>query len=353
MLHEFLQANRDKIIARARTIATARLAPQATEAELRRGMPVLLDQLIDTLRRPGSSSPAMGEGARAHGADFLRSGFTYAQVVHSYGAFFQAITEIAHEMNAAMTADELHTVNQCFDDAIAGAVTEYARLREQSIGKAETERLGVFAHELRNPLGAAMLAYQILRTGTVGIAGSTGTELGRNLRRVSALIDRTMAQVRLDAGIQSPERVSVFELIEELEVGAAMEANARALALTVTSVERGVEVHVDRQLLAAAVGNLLQNAFKFTHTKGHVTLRASTTTDRVVIEVEDECGGLPTGKVEELFRAFQQLGTDRSGLGLGLSITRRSVEAVGGKIRVRDMPGIGCVFSVELPRQSP
>ena len=70
------------------------------------------------------------------------------------------------------------------------------------------------------------------------------------------------------------------------------------------------------------------------------------------IEVEDECGGLPTKNLEDLFRAFKQLGTDRSGLGLGLAISQRSVEASGGKLLVRDIPGKGCVFTVDLPRQN-
>jgi signal transduction histidine kinase len=351
MLHQFLRANRDEIIALARTIGAARPALQATEAELSRGLPLFVDQLIETLSRSGSQSPAIGESAGVHGADLLRSGFTCVQVVHDYGSVCQAVTQLARETNAPITADEFHTLNRCLDDAIAGAVAEYTRLREQSIGNEETERLGILAHELRNPLGAAMLAYQVLRTGTVGIGGSTGTELGRSLGRVAALLDRAMAQVRLDARMQTQERVSVFEFIEELEVGAALEATARELTLSVAPVELEVDVRADRQLLAAAVGNLLQNAFKFTRPRGHVALNATATVDRVLIDVADECGGLPPGMVEELFRPFAQHGANRAGLGLGLAISRRSVEAIGGQIRVRDVPGVGCVFTIDLPRQ--
>jgi signal transduction histidine kinase len=81
-----------------------------------------------------------------------------------------------------------------------------------------------------------------------------------------------------------------------------------------------------------------------------VALRVSSAGDLVRIEVEDECGGLPEGKAEALFRPFEQHGVDRSGLGLGLSISRRAVEASGGKLYVRDMPGVGCVFTIDLPR---
>jgi hypothetical protein len=71
----------------------------------------------------------------------------------------------------------------------------------------------------------------------------------------------------------------------------------------------------------------------------------------VLIEVEDECGGLPEGKAEAMFGKFEQHHGDRSGLGLGLSIARRAVEASGGKLSVRDVPGVGCVFTIDLPRQ--
>ncbi len=149
------------------------------------------------------------------------------------------------------------------------------------------------------------------------------------------------------------DSVSLGEFIEEVEVGASMEAGARGLTLAVTPVEPGVEVKVDRQLLAAAVANLLQNAFKFTRPHGHISLRTSSTKDHVLIEVEDECGGLPPGSANELFRPFERRSHNRSGLGLGLSISRKSVQAEGGEIHVRDRPGIGCVFTIDLPRLSP
>ena len=353
MLHEFLSANRAAIIARTREKIATRPAPRATEDELETGIPLFLDQLVDTLRLSQPSNLAISDSAAKHGRNLLNRGFTVAQVVHDYGGVCQAAIELAGEATVAITADEFHTLNRCLDDAVAQAVTEYTRAREESIADEGKERLGNLAHELRNALGGAMLAFQTLGTGSVGFGGSTASLLGRNLRRLSALIDSSLAQVRLEAGIQTPERVSISQFVEELEVGAAMEANARNLTLAVTQIQPGVDVEVDRQLLAAAVTNLLQNAFKFTRPNGHVSLRTSSTESRVLIEIEDECGGLPPGKVDELFRPFEQRGANRTGLGLGLSISRKSVEAIGGAIRVRDIPGTGCAFVVDLPRLSP
>ena len=103
-------------------------------------------------------------------------------------------------------------------------------------------------------------------------------------------------------------------------------------------VDPALAVHVDRELLFSAISNLLQNAFKFTEQNTEVSLNVHATADRILIEVEDSCGGFE-GEAERMFRPFTQGGNDRSGLGLGLSICRRSVEANNGILSVRDMPG--------------
>ena len=229
-------------------------------------------------------------------------------------------------------------------------MTEYARLREKAISDEGTMRSGVLAHELRNCLSAASVGFEMVKRGTVAAGGSVSALVSRNLGRMGLLIHRSLAEVRLNSGIEHRERVPVADLIEEAEVDGAMEAGGRKLVFTVTTVDRGVEVDVDRQILAGAIANVMQNAFKFTRPDGHVTLRASASAQRVLIEVEDECGGLSPGMAEEIFQAFQQRGEDRSGLGLGLFISRRGVEANGGLIRVRDLPGHGCIFTIDLPR---
>ncbi len=352
-LREFLSAHRAAIIERTRTKVATRLTPSVTAAELESGIPHFLDQLIDILGSSSGSSDAIGASATLHGAHLQRRGFTVGQVVHDYGGVCEAITELAAETKAPITAEEFHTLNRGLDDAIALAVTEYTRQREQSIANDGRESLGALAHELRNSIGSAMISFDILRTGSVGFGGSTANVLAASLRRLSSLVDSSLASVRLESGIRAPERVSLHEFIEEIEVGAAMEAKARDATLTVTPIDRGVDVEVDRALLAAAVANLLNNAFKFGRPGGHVFLRTSSTGGSALIEIEDECGGLPQGNAEALFRPFEQRSANRTGLGLGLSISRKSIEAEGGELRVRDLPGVGCVFTIDLPRLRP
>jgi signal transduction histidine kinase len=322
--------------------------------EIDHGVPVFLDQLTAALRLGEITSQAIAESAIKHGHDLLRQGFTVSQVVHDYGDVCQAITELAVELNVPIGTDDFRTLNRCLDDAIAGAVTEYGRERNQSGIDGESargsERLGFFAHEMRNLMNTALLAFEVLKTGNVGVGGSTGTVLHRSLLASRALINHSLAEVRLAQGIQNREPFLVARFIEEVASASMLDANARGASLTVLPVEDGVTVEADRHVLAAVVGNLLQNAFKFTKPQTTVTLRVGASAARVLIEIQDECGGLPSGNVNEIFHPFEQRGADRTGLGLGLAFSRWGAEANNGRIYTRNLPGTGCVFIVDLPR---
>jgi len=372
MLHEFLRANRSELIGRCRMKVASRRAPRATSAELEHGIPVFLDQLANMLERGGHGpdggmpqpgvhgSPAeaqIAQGARSHGCELLGDGFTIDQVVHDYGDLCQSITELAEEKSSPITVTEFGILNIRLDNAIATAVTEYARRHEAAKVNegllAAQERLGVLAHEVRNLLNISILALTAIKKGGVGFGGATAAALDRSLLGMSALIDRTLLGVRLEsASVPAGERIEMGQFFSEVRVAAALEASQRGCELTVEPVPPGLQVHADRHMLASAVSNLLQNAFKFTHPGTRVLLRALSSKDRVVLEVEDECGGLPHGFAERIFQPFAQAGEDRSGLGLGLSLSRRGIQAYGGALAVRNLPGQGCVFTIDLPRMA-
>jgi hypothetical protein len=167
------------------------------------------------------------------------------------------------------------------------------------------------------------------------------------------LVDRSLADVRATAGLPARHQlISVADFIAEVEISVSLEAQARECGITVSPVDPELAVDADRDMLLSAVGNLLQNAFKFTAHRSDVSLNAYAAADRIRIDIADNCGGLPPGSAEKMFLPFIQSGADRSGLGLGLSICRRSVEANNGVLSVRDLPGSGCVFTIDLPRHS-
>jgi signal transduction histidine kinase len=356
VLQDLIAQYRGELIRRTRSKVVRRSAPRATPQEIVNGIPLFLTQLGRILEQEAARQTAdgseMGASATLHGGELLKQGFSIAQVVHGYGDLCQAVTELALERSLPIGTEDFHTLNRCLDDAIACAVTEYARAREVDLSEAEARRHGFFAHELRNHLQTALLSFQVVKSGTVGVTGSTIGVLERSLRGLRDLIDRSVSEVRLTAGMAHKERIRVADFIQETEIHASLEAAHRGLQFSVAPVDSALQVDVDRQLFGSAIANLVQNAFKFTRHSSHVWLRATHQADRVSIEIEDECGGLPPGVDEVLFQPFEQRGPDRQGLGLGLTISRRAIEADGGTLRVRDIPGKGCVFIVEMPLAS-
>jgi signal transduction histidine kinase len=123
----------------------------------------------------------------------------------------------------------------------------------------------------------------------------------------------------------------------------------RHIEFTVQPVDPNLAVNGDPQLLTSAVMNLLHNAFKNTPAGGHVVLRARARARTLVIEIEDQCGGIPASK-GDLFKDSTNGGApEPGGIGYGLAIARKAMRAMAGDITIRNMPGKGCVFVLDMP----
>jgi signal transduction histidine kinase len=353
-LDEFLTSKRTEILAASekRVVALAALRP--TSDQLQSGLSLFLDQLIEVLRKNSNSVGTQDEAeisdiASSHGRELLRLGYTLTHVVHSYGAMCQAITEVAASTKAPVTAMEFHQLNRCLDIAIAGAVTEFESLRNLENKNREVVHLGAIAHELRNALNRARISFEMLSKGMVGLGGSTSRVLERSLEEMDVLINRSLSEVRLRADSElNEECFSIIEVVSQLVVTAEIEAAQKKQTLTVT-VEPTMHVKTDRHLVLAAIGNLMQNAMKFTKAGGNISILGTATDTNVVVEVQDQCGGIPENKIGALFKPFVQQNTDRTGLGLGLLISKQAIEKCGGTLAVRNTDG-GCCFTVTLPR---
>lgn len=354
MLQDFLTVHRGAIIARTGKLVAARRWPLALELDVDYGVPLFLSQLSDTLRAEtsGAQTPdVIGPSAVRRGRELFELGFSLSQVVHNYGDVCQAITELALDHRAPITTQEFHILNRCLDTAIAEAVTEHARITAQSRVTEETERLGRFAHELRNMLNTAVMAFDIVRRGTVSVNGSAGTVLGRSLIGLRDLVNTTLADVRMAANQHRRERVAVTSFLNDIAIAGSLQADYRGQRFAIDPVDPALAFDVDSQLLGSAVTNVLNNAFKYTPAGAGVVLRALKDDVRVRIEIQDECGGIPDAK-GDLFEPFSER-RRRDRTGLGLSIARRAVRAHGGEIRIHNMPGKGCVFSIEVPLAIP
>lgn len=373
MMHVFLANNRAELIARCKAKVAQRPHRAATEAQLSNGIPIFLDQLQRTLQAhedhdqpsslrisggSGGNSAAVSEmtvSATAHGKQLLELGFSVDQVVHDYGDLCQSITDLAVERDAPFGVDEFRTLNRCLDNAIADAVTEFSVQRDASLARRQelilNERMGFLAHELRNSVMAATLAVAALEAAQLPVSGATGGVLKRALKSMSQLINASIADVRIHTPAGTNREVfPLAELIADADKSARLYAQAGGNTFTAVEVDSTIRISADRERILAAIANLVQNAFKFTAPGSEVILRASATDDLVSIEIEDHCGGLPHGSMERMFSPFTQSNHNRTGLGLGLSISRQNVEMDGGTLTVADLPGSGCVFTIKLPR---
>ena len=375
-MFNFLQNNRAELIARCIDKVAKRPKRTATTEQLKNGVPIFLDQLTKTLEAENeneageaieisgesgggdsASVSEVGTSATAHGKMLLKLGYTIDQVVHDYGDLCQAITDLAFERDAPFSVDEFRTLNRCLDNAIADAVTEFSFVRDATISSQQAidanERLGFLIHELRNSLSTATFAVEALEISNLPIIGSTGAILKRSIDTMTKIIDRSLQEIR--SKNQTAHRRELFSLadfITESKNDAELSANSRGCIFEVQVVDITLALDATRELILAALANLLSNAFKFTHRHTTVTLSAYAFGNRILIEVADNCGGLAAGDAEKMFTPFTQRSGDRSGLGLGLSIARQSIEADDGKLTVKDVPNVGCIFTIDLPRHT-
>lgn len=373
MMHNFLANNANELVTRCVAKVARRPKRYATESQLRNGIPMFLSQLIRTLEAEqedgagagtaisgasggdGATLSEMGLSAAAHGSALLALGYTVDQVVHDYGDLCQAITDLAVERDAPFTVDEFRTLNRCLDNAIADAVTEFSFQRDVSIAEKQSadlnERFGFLMHELRNSLSVATMAVSAMEAGLLSITGATGSVLKRSHTAMAQLITTSLDEVRNKAHARSSKSsFSLASFIAEARESAQLDANTRGCEFYVPPVDPLLTVVGNRDLLLAALANLLSNAFKFTHAHTRVSLTAYAVGERILIEVKDHCGGLREGDAEKMFSPFTQRNDDKSGLGLGLSIARQSITADGGTLTVENIPDIGCAFTISLPR---
>ncbi len=359
-LHDVLAAKGDDVMQRWQARVRGTIVPEAlSPVELTDHLPGFLTEIVSALREDAGlssrgPSPAETSTAAGHGAERLRLGFSLEAVVREYGALRDAVVATARDAAVQLTFRELQVLGDAIITGIAQAVTQYARQRDAELLRQANEHYAFVAHELRNPLSTAMVAFQLLKgKGLIPAEGSTVRALERSLRSTRDLVDQTLQAARVASGIEvrrAPTTLAV--LFEDAEIGALSEAETKGSELRLT-IENDERIDVDRRLVCSALGNLFRNAVKYSPPGAVIEARGRVSDGRVTVEIEDCCGGLSPGQVEQAFAPFARLDQRESGFGLGLSIAKQAVDAHGGGIRVQNLPGKGCIFVLELPTTGP
>lgn len=347
-LHEFLTVKRAEIISRW-TQSIRHVAPESiTRIELVDHLPGFLDEVTTWLRR--SRAPTVPtDTAAEHGTQRFGLGFNLSALVREYGLLHKCIVEMTNEAKLKISSADFIILFDCLLLGITDAVIQYSAEKEADQHRQSNEHFAFIAHELRNPLTAAMLSLGSLQTRKLLPETRHVEILQLSLNRMNDLIERTLDTAAVGAGMDLVRRPSsVRSLVAEASFEALVHAEEKEVILDIQK-SGDEEINIDYRLILSALSNLIRNAVKFTRSDSTVHVRWHEADGQMHIEVEDQCGGLPPGKSEKLFTSFVQAGTDRSGFGLGLAIAKQAAEAHGGSIQVRNIPDRGCVFSLVVP----
>lgn len=317
--------------------------------ELIDSMEFFLDDLVETLASR-SRLDRSESAAASHGVERLAIGFRIERVVREYVLVADLILALAAEEGVTPTIDEMRTLLVAIGDGAAIAASEYVRRREVDLAQREAEHAGFLAHEVRNSLASARFAFDLLKRREFADPAPLVPIVDGGLRQASSRIDDSLAGARARGGVVSPVRVYARLTLDEIAAQLRPQAQARQVEI-MTDAAHDLSLQTDARLLRSALENLASNGVKFSRQGGSVVLRAYAHGESMLFEVADSCGGIDESSIERLFRPFVQAGEERSGFGLGLAIARDCAEAQGGTLRIANVPGHGCVFTLALPLQ--
>jgi hypothetical protein len=179
-LGNFIAANRDEILRRCQLKVRAAVTHPPSDAEIARGIPVFLDDVVAEFSG-GPKTPDLASNAIEHGSALFREGLTVAQVVQNYGAFCQAVTDLAVEVSAPISANDFRTLNQCLDDATANAVSEYSRHVRLDFSAKQSMTL-------YNLVETAISDFEELQRGKSAMGDTTGARVYRSLKALRAVV---------------------------------------------------------------------------------------------------------------------------------------------------------------------
>lgn len=221
---------------------------------------------------------------------------------------------------------------------------------------AKSRFLSRTSHEFRTPLNAIIGQSQLLARHRDDAAIQRATEqIDTAARHLLQLIDDTLDLSTAEVGELriADEPVDVQALVDELRALIAPLADRHSVQLILEPADAPLTLRADRRRLRQVLLNLLSNAIKFNHGGGEARIGWRVVGDAGVIDIADNGPGIAADDLGRLFTPLERLDAEQRGIegtGLGLALSRQLVTAMGGTIRATSQPGVGSVFSVELPR---
>ncbi len=234
---------------------------------------------------------------------------------------------------------------------------ETAKSVAEKANLAKSDFLSSMSHELRTPLGAILGFAQLMESATPEPTPTQKRSINQILQGgwyLLELINEILDLALIESGklSLSLESISLVEVMRECEAMIEPQAKKREVSVTFPNFNIPYFVQADRTRVKQILINLLSNAIKYNKLNGSVIVTCTAlAADRIRISVEDTGAGLSPEKIAQLFQPFNRLGQenqDQEGTGIGLVMTKRLVELMGGEIGLESTPGKGSIFWVEM-----
>ena len=245
------------------------------------------------------------------------------------------------------------------DGRLVGVVTLLEDVTHLSeVSRLKSEFIAAASHELRTPLTSVQMGIHLLVEGAAGPLDERQQEILQVCREDTARLDRLMRELldlsRIESGAVTPQLMTVrpSALLAEAVDALRLQVEARGIRLDVDAPPDLPRVHVDRSQIERVIANLVTNAMRATPAGGTITVAAARRGDEVAISIADTGSGIPRDYLPRIFEPFVQVpNASGGGAGLGLTISRRIVEAHGGRFTVQSEPGRGATFTftVRMP----
>jgi signal transduction histidine kinase len=329
-------------------------AKHASVTDLKDGIHDYLSALSQLLRSDQAldsvGAAAWVDVARGHALTRVRLGFDVSELTQELVLLRRVTSEVIKQEGIGNTR-QVELLLQLIDDAMKSTLRSYIDFRDYQSRRVEAEHIGFLTHELKNPLGSAVLAVDQLRHRDLAQPERKLCDiLERNLERIRRMIDDALLTERLEIGeVESkPIDVNLRQLIGDSIATFEWHATQKQIGFA-SDYDPSLVLHVDPHLTLSAVENLLDNAIKFTDT-GTVKFMVQEGTDQIVFHVRDQCTGLSEEELRVIFEPFKRVHSGKPGTGLGLAIARRAVEAQGGTMHAESSPDAGCHFWFALPK---
>lgn len=241
--------------------------------------------------------------------------------------------------SASRSRDEIGEIARQFDNMAA-------QLESQRDSKRELFRN--ISHELRAPLARLQIATELLDRKPE----QASQQLAR-IRSEIDVLDALTAQVLSLTRASQPEgrdqQVSLAEIVNRVVGNAQLESNAKELTLKCTTPSDEVAVQADQTLLASAIENVVRNAIQATASGGSVLIETQLNDDSCIVTVTDSGPGVPVDELDRIFEPFYRLDTNREGSGIGLAITARVMEQIGGSVTAGNADNQGLTVTLTIP----